>query len=97
MRLEFKALRELKVTVRAFGPIMEVIGRRQELELPVDATLEELARKLDEDAQARLGKTPGILHSNLTILVNGMNYEAVKTRILKEGDHVDILSPFVGG
>jgi molybdopterin converting factor small subunit len=87
----------LKVTVRAFGPVMEVIGRKREMELPADSTLRDLAARLEDEAKTRLGKAPRIMNSNLTILVNGMNIEALKDRGLREGDHVDILSPFVGG
>lgn len=87
----------MKITVRAFGPIMEVIGRNQDVELPPNSTLDDLARKLENNARTREGKAPQILNSNLTVLVNGMNAEALTNRILKEGDHVDILSPFVGG
>jgi molybdopterin converting factor small subunit len=87
----------MKVTVRAFGPIMEVIGRRQEVDLPPDSTLEDLARRLENDAKAKESKAPEILNSNLTVLVNGMNAEVLRSVVLKEGDHVDILSPFVGG
>lgn len=87
----------MKVTVRAFGPIMEVIGRKQDVDLPPNSTLEDLAHRLESDAKAREGKSPELLNSSLTILVNGMNSEALTTRALREGDHVDILSPFVGG
>ncbi len=87
----------LKVTVRAFGPIMEVIGRKQEVDLPPNSTLEDLAHRLESEVKAKEGKSPEILNSNLMILVNGMNAEALATRALREGDHVDILSPFVGG
>lgn len=87
----------MKVTIRAFGPIMELIGRKQEVDLPPDSTLEDLAQRLENDAKPSQGKAPEILNSNLTVLVNGMNAEALRSRVLKEGDHVDILSPFVGG
>lgn len=87
----------MKVTVRAFGPIMELIGRKQEVDLPSGSTLEDLAKMLEKDAKVKQGKAPEILNSNLTVLVNGMNAEALRSRALKEGDHVDILSPFVGG
>jgi len=76
---------------------MEIIGKKQEVDLPPDSTLEDLARRLEKDAEDKEGKAPDILNSNLTVLVNGMNAEALRSRMLREGDHVDILSPFVGG
>jgi molybdopterin converting factor small subunit len=87
----------LKVIVRAFGPVMEIIGRKREMELPADSTLGDLASRLEEEARIRVGRAQKIVGSDLTILVNGMNIEALKDRGLKDGDHVDILSPFVGG
>jgi len=76
---------------------MEIIGRKREIELPADSTLDDLATKVEDEARTRLGRAQKIVGSNLTILVNGMNIEALKDRGLKDGDHVDILSPFVGG
>jgi molybdopterin converting factor small subunit len=87
----------LRVIVRAFGPVMEIIGRKREIELPADSTLDDLATRLEDEARTRLGRAQKIVGSNLTILVNGMNIQALKDRGLKDGDHVDILSPFVGG
>jgi len=87
----------LKVIVRAFGPVIEIIGRKREIELLADSTLDDLATRLEDEARTRLGRAQKIVGSNLTILVNGMNIEALKDRGLKDGDHVDILSPFVGG
>ena len=87
----------MKVIVRAFGPVIEIIGRKREIELLADSTLDDLATRLEDEARTRLGRAQKIVGSNLTILVNGMNIEALKDRGLKDGDHVDILSPFVGG
>lgn len=87
----------MRVIVRAFGPVMEIIGRKREIELPADSTLDDLATRLEDEARTRLGRAQKIVGSNLTILVNGMNIQALKDRGLKDGDHVDILSPFVGG
>lgn len=85
----------MKVTVRAFGPIMEIIGRIINLDLAPGSTLDDLARRLETDA--RLNDEIKILGSNMTILVNGVNSKTLKNLALKEGDRIDILSPFGGG
>jgi molybdopterin converting factor small subunit len=87
----------LKIMVRAFGPIMDLIGRKREMDLPPGSTLDDLANMLEKNAGTKDGKALRILGSNLTVLVNGVNAEVVKSRVLKDGDNVDVLSPFVGG
>lgn len=86
----------MKILIRAFGPIMDVIGRSQEMILPSGSTLDDLIKKLEKE---NMSKNGGVIvsSSNLIILVNGVNSKTVKNRILEEGDHVDLLSPFVGG
>ena len=83
----------MRIIVRAFGPISEKLGRQRIVELPIGSTLEDLAEKLRKETTERV---PSLLVSDLKIIVNG----ALSTngeQILKEGDRVDILSPFAGG
>jgi len=87
----------VKVTVRAFGPILEIIGRIQEVDLASDSTLDDLAKKLEIDAKFKNVKIQKILSSNMTILVNGVDSKTLKSLVLTEGARVDILSPFGGG
>ena len=87
----------MKVTVRAFGPILEIIGRIQEVDLASDSTLDDLAKKLEIDAKFKNVKIQKILSSNMTILVNGVDSKTLKSLVLTEGARVDILSPFGGG
>lgn len=87
----------MKVTVRAFGPILEIIGRIQEVDLASDSTLDDLAKNLEIDAKFKNVKIQKILSSNMTILVNGVDSKTLKSLVLTEGARVDILSPFGGG
>ncbi len=87
----------MKVTVRAFGPILEIIGRIQEVDLASDSTLDDLAKKLVIDAKFKNLEIQKILSSNMTILVNGVDSKTLKSLVLTEGARVDILSPFGGG
>jgi molybdopterin converting factor small subunit len=88
---------KLRVIVRAFGPILEIIGRIQEVELTSGSTLDDLVKKLESDEKVKNVKISKILSSNMTILVNGINFSTLKSLTLKAGDRVDILSPFGGG
>jgi molybdopterin converting factor small subunit len=88
-----RRIQDLKVVVRAFGPISEVLGRLQYVELPSDSTLQNLAEKLQKETALKV--TP-ILNSNLRVLVNG-TVSTMSEQVLVEGDRVDILSPFAGG
>ncbi len=87
----------MRVTVRAFGPILEIIGRIQEVDLDSGSTLDDLAKRLEIEAKVKNVEVSKILSSDMTILVNGANSKTLKCLELKEGDRVDILSPFAGG
>jgi molybdopterin converting factor small subunit len=88
-----KRIQNLKVVVRAFGPISEALGRLQFVELPSGSTLQNLAEKLQKETALRV---PPLLNSNLRVLVNG-TIATMSDQVLVEGDRVDILSPFAGG
>ncbi len=83
----------MKVIVKAFGPISEIIGRLQYIELSENSRVEDLANILEKNMN---GKVSSLLHSNLKIVLNGSIISDSNTR-LKDGDRIDILSPFAGG
>ncbi len=87
------------MTVKAFGQIMDLLGGEQAVELPEGSTLEDLAAHLEQNLKQG-GEGPNalsLLHSDLTVLVNGQNIQTLKSRVLKNGDYVAFLSPFGGG
>ena len=91
----------MNVTVRVFGDISAVIGRRHEVELPDGATITTLATKIGEKTGQRQGYL-GDFHvggNDLAILLNGKSIDIIdgtKTK-LKNGDEVVIMQPTAGG
>ena len=88
----------LKITVKAFGQIMEVLGAERTVVLPEKSTIEDLSDQLEECVNIdKAQKREGLLRSDLTVLVNGRNVRTLKNRTLRDGDFVAFLSPFGGG
>ena len=92
----------MKVTVRVFGDLVPLLGRRHTLELDEGTTVGTLTSRMAEEAglkrQGYLGsyKVGG---SELAVLVNGRNIDlldGVKTT-LQDGDEVVLLPPSAGG
>ena len=92
----------MKVTVRVFGEIAEILGRRHILELDEGVTVGTLTSRMADEAglkrQGYLGsyKVGG---SELAILVNGRNIDlldGVRTA-LRDGDDIVLLPPSAGG
>ena len=89
----------LKVRVKAFGQITEVLGAERTVVLPEESTIEDLTVQLEEHMNSEKAekREKGLLRSDLTVLVNGRNVRTLKNRTLKDGDFVAFLSPFGGG
>ena len=92
----------MKVTVRVFGELTQLLGRRHTLELDEGVTVGTLTSRMADEAglkrQGYLGsyKVGG---SELAILVNGRNIDlldGVRTA-LQDGDDVVLLPPSAGG
>ena len=89
----------MKVTVKAFGQIMEMLGTERIVVLPEESTIEDLAVQLEKNLNSEKTEKRGedLLRSDLTVLVNGRNVRTLKNRTLRDGDLVAFLSPFGGG
>lgn len=91
----------MKIIVRVFGDISQIIGRRHELELSEGATVSTVAGKVGEKSRQRQGYL-GEFHvggKDLAILVNGKSIdmiEGIQTK-LKDGDEVIVMQPTAGG
>lgn len=92
----------MKITVRVFGDLAPLLGRRHALELDEGTTVATLTRRIAEEAglkrQGYLGRYR-VGRSELAVLVNGRNIallEGVKTP-LRDGDEIVILPPSAGG
>jgi len=92
----------MKISVRVFGDLAPVLGRRHTLKLDEDSTVGTLTSRIANQAgmkrQGYLGnyKVGG---GDLAVLVNGRNIDlldGVKTA-LRDGDEVVILPPTAGG
>ena len=91
----------MKITVRVFGDISQIIGKRHEVEAPEGATVSTVATKVGEKSgqrQGYLGEFP-VGGKDLAILVNGRNIDmlAGSSTKLKDGDEVVVMQPTAGG
>ena len=91
----------MKVTVRVFGDISAVIGRRHELEVDDGTTVMGLANRIGEKTGQHMGHLGEfrVGSKDLAILVNGRSIEMLKgtSTILKDADEVVIMQPTAGG
>ena len=91
----------MKITVRVFGEISSIIGRRHEVELAEGATITTITAKIGEktrQSQGYLGEFR-VGGKDLAILVNGKSIDmidGIQTK-LRDGDEVVIMQPTAGG
>jgi molybdopterin synthase sulfur carrier subunit len=91
----------MKITVRVFGDISAIIGRRHEIELNEGVTITTIAAKIGEKTGQRQGYL-GEFHvggKDLAILVNGKSIDMMdgtQTK-LRDGDEVVVMQPTAGG
>jgi molybdopterin synthase sulfur carrier subunit len=91
----------MKIIVRVFGDISQIIGKRYELELPDSAMVSTVATKVGEKSGQRQGYLGEfrVGGKDLAILVNGKSIDMIdgaQTK-LKEGDEVVVMQPTAGG
>ena len=92
----------MKVTVRVFGELVKIVGKRHVLELEEGATVGSLSNLLARNAGVKRRGYLGnyrVAGGDLAVLVNGKSIqllEGIKTT-LREGDEVVFLPPAAGG
>jgi molybdopterin converting factor small subunit len=92
----------MRVSVRVFGDLVPILGRRHSLELDEGATVGVLAGRIAESAGLRRHGYLGhyrVSGGDLAILVNGRNIDLLEGpgTVLRDGDEVVILPPAAGG
>jgi len=92
----------MRITVRVFGDIASIIGRRHTVDLEEGSTVGSLAKRIGESAgqrrQGYLGEFK-VGGKDLMILVNGRSIDLLggTGTPLKDGDEVVIMQPTAGG
>jgi molybdopterin converting factor small subunit len=91
----------MNITVRVFGDISQIIGKRYELDVPEGSTLSTVTGKVGEKSGQRQGYLGEfrVGGKDLAILVNGKNIDMLDgpgTK-LKNGDEVVVMQPTAGG
>ncbi len=92
----------MKVTVRVFGELVKILGKRHVLELEEGATVGALSNLISQRAglkrQGYLGKYR-VAGGDLAVLVNGRSIQLLEGvgTILHDGDEVIFLPPAAGG
>lgn len=92
----------MKVIVRAFGDLIEIVGRKKTLELESGSRFRDLISKLAEKTKSTRKDYIGdykVTGGDLVILVNGRNLDSMEKMDtpLKEGDIITLLPPIEGG
>lgn len=91
----------MKITVRIFGDISQIIGKRHEVDVASNATVSSVTAIIGEKSGQRQGYLGEfrVGGKDLAILVNGKNIDMLDgpgTR-LKEGDEIVVMQPTAGG
>jgi molybdopterin synthase sulfur carrier subunit len=91
----------IRIKVKFFGPFRDVFGGRElELDLPADARLRELLRRVGDtpDREKQIFAGAGVLHPHVVIMKNGtlVHGRDGLDSSLQNGDIIAIF-PFLGG
>jgi len=91
----------MKITVRVFGDVSQIIGKRHEVEAPYGSTVSTVANKVGEKSGQRMGYLGefSVGGKDLAILINGKNIDMLNgpATKLKDGDEVVVMQPTAGG
>ncbi len=90
----------MRITVRVYGDIASVIGKKHEVE-SLGANVGTLVNKVGEQTRQRRGYLGEfrVGSRDFAIILNGKNVETLKGAAtpLKEGDEIVIMQPTAGG
>ncbi len=91
----------MKILVRVFGDISQIIGKRHEIEVPEGATVSAVTNRVGEKTGQRMGYLGEfrVGGSDLAVLVNGKNIDMIggTATKLSDGDEIVVMQPTAGG
>jgi molybdopterin synthase sulfur carrier subunit len=92
----------MKVRVKAFAMLRDMVGKESLIDLPDGSTVRNLLDRIasrHRDFQGHVFASDGSLSSFVTVLVNGRNIlhiDGLQT-LISDGDEVAIFPPVAGG
>ena len=91
----------MKILVRVFGDVSQIIGKRHEVDVPEGSTVSTVTNKGGEKSGQRMGYLGEfqVGGKDLAVLVNGKNIDMIDgpgTR-LRNGDEIVVMQPTAGG
>ena len=92
----------MKIRIRTFAQIKDILGADSFLECPDGTSMRELLKAFREragESEDQLFSRDGNLHSNLVLMINGARVyeEDIDSLTLSEGDEITLFSPVSGG
>jgi molybdopterin synthase sulfur carrier subunit len=92
----------MKIRIKTFAQIKEILGADSFLECQDDPSIRKFLKALRKRAgksDDQLFSRDGDLHSNLVLMLNGARIyeEDIDSLKLSEGDEITLLSPVSGG
>jgi len=92
----------MKIRVKTFAQIKDILGADSSPEYPDGTSMKELLKSLRQKAgesENQLFSREGELHSHLVLMINGTRIyeEDIESIILSEGDEIALFPPVSGG
>lgn len=91
----------MKILVRVFGDVSQIIGKRHEIDVPEGSTVSTVTNKVGEKSGQRMGFLGEfqVGGKDLAVLVNGKNIDMIDGpgTILRDGDEIVVMQPTAGG
>jgi sulfur-carrier protein len=92
----------MKIRVKTFAQIKDILGADSSPEYPDGTSMKELLKSLRQKAgesENQLFSREGELHSHLVLMMNGTRIyeEDIESIILSEGDEIALFPPVSGG
>ncbi|MGA9190066.1 MAG: ubiquitin-like small modifier protein 1 [Methanosarcina sp.] len=92
----------MKIRIRAFAQVKDILGADSFLEYPEGTSVRELLDSLRQragESEDQLFSRNGDLHSHLVLMINGTRIykDDIESLTLSEGDEIALFPPVSGG